>query len=188
MQITIRSKNIGVSESLRNLIERKLGRLERFFDDLSSVDVELSREPTKSQRDSNRIEVSLHSGRRLLARAEARDDDIRSALDSVADVLQVQIVRHKEKLKERGKVSAAKTVAAMTASESSSNLESDGDETPVIVTQPIEMKPQTVEEAADELIASGSPWLLFIDARTGQVCVLESQADGSVVHYEAVPV
>jgi len=178
MQLLIRGKNLEVTESLRALVEGKLGKLDRYLGNLTEVEVELTYEKTKAVQDRNHVDVSLLADGSLLLRAEARGVDMRTALDNLADVIQGRIVRHKEKLQERGKVSAAKTAAAVVAAEMEGPALAER-ERPVVETQQIEMKPLSVEEALDEMSMVGRDWFLFINADSGQVNLLQRRADGN---------
>ena len=59
MRITIRGKNLTVSDKDRDYIERKLQRLERMLDDRSEADVELRLEGNRKVDDSHIVDVSL---------------------------------------------------------------------------------------------------------------------------------
>ena len=191
MQVIIRSKNLEVNEHLRALVEGKLSKLSRYLENLTEVDVELSYEKTRSAEDRLHVGVSLRADGSPLLRAEARAADVRSALDEVADVVQRRAVRHKERLQDRGKVSAAKTLAAIVAAALEDSSGTDAPAAPAIETQSIEMKPLTVDDALDEMSLSGSPLgrdlFLFVNADTGQANILQRRPDGGFTVYVPSP-
>ncbi len=191
MQVIIRSKNLEVNEHLRALVEGKLGKLNRYLENLTKVDVELSYEKTRSAEDRLHVGVSLLADGSPLLRAEARGADVRSVLDEVADVVQRRAVRHKERLQGRGKVSAAKTAAAIVAAAMEGSAGADALAAPAIETQSIEMKPLTVDDALDEMLLGGSPLgrdlFLFVNADTGQANVLQRRPDGGFTVYVPSP-
>ena len=116
MQMVVRGKNLEVTDSVRQLVEGKLGKVDRYFEDITEAVVELSYDKNLRNAEARtHVDVSLLADGALLLRAEAHGRDLRTALDSVADVIQRRTVRHKEKLQQRGRVSAAKTVAAIAA-------------------------------------------------------------------------
>ncbi len=179
MQLNVRGKNLEVTESLRALVQDKLGKLDRYFDELTEVDVELTFEKTKSVQDRHHVDASLLASGSLILRAEARGVDMRAALDNLFEVVQGRVVRHKEKLQQRGKVSAAKAAAAQEAAESApvGRLTPE----PVVNVQQIDTKPVTVDEALEELAAADQDWMVFVNARSGHVNVLERRRDGSYI-------
>ena len=186
MQLVVRGKNLEVTDSVRQLVDGKLGKVDRYFEDITEAVVELSYDKNVRNADARtHVDVSLLADGALLLRAEAHGRDLRTALDSVADVIQRRTVRHKEKLQQRGRVSAAKTVAAIAAGLDAADaiasvpLDEDEEEEGVQVEQrEILAKPLTVDEALESIFDSDADVLAFINATTDQVNVLHRQPDG----------
>lgn len=188
VQLNIRGKNLEITETSRAMVAEKLSRLERYRDDLTEATVELSYEKAKSAQDRYHIDVSLLAEGSLLLRAEARGAELRTALDTLVDVAYRQAVKQKERLQQRSKVSAAKTAAAMIASEMDSARRIPSEPTSVVVTEVVPMKPLTLDEALQDLNSQERDWLLFLDAKTSQPAVLERQGDGSFILHLPTPV
>lgn len=92
MQITLSGHHVDVSAALKDYVDTKLRRLERHFDHVTNAHVVLSVEKL-----SQKAEATLHvTGGRLFA--DAVDTDMYAAIDALADKLDRQIKRHKEKL------------------------------------------------------------------------------------------
>ena len=189
MQVTVRGRNLEVSDSVRALVEARLKKLERFVDDLTELEVELARESARSGADRNRVDVKLTGSRGLVLNAQSRGIDVRAALDSVCDVLQRQVVRHKERLQSRGRGFGSRSAAALAGPDLSASApdQADEDSYPPVVTVPYETKPETLEEALDQARLSNRLWVMYLSAQTQQVHVLERQSDGSFVEYVPVP-
>lgn len=102
MQIDIRTKDIELTEPLREYVDTKIGSLERYlkrFDEsLLRAAVELKR-TTKHHKtgDIFYAEVNLEIPGTML-RATHKDEDIRISIDKVKDVLQREIRKYKDKL------------------------------------------------------------------------------------------
>lgn len=91
MQITVTGHQIDVTEPLRHYAIEKVGRLQRHFDHLTTTNVVLHVEKTRHM-----AEATIHAkGAKLHANAEAAD--LYAAIDSLADKLDRQLLRHKEK-------------------------------------------------------------------------------------------
>jgi putative sigma-54 modulation protein len=171
VQVTIKGKNLEITESLRSLVEDKFGRLDKYSDDLTEIRVELTHERTKSAIDRNHVDAMLIASGRLILRAEAHGIDMRAAVDTLFDTVQGQLLRHKERLHERPRASAAKTAGEIISGEMRRATPLDMPDH-VILTEPIEVKPMSVGEAVDELRLSGDDFLVFVNSDSDQVNVL----------------
>ncbi len=191
MQVTVRGRNLEISDSLRTLAEARLKKLERFVDDLTELEVELARESARSGADRNKVDVKLSGPHGLTLNAQSRGADVRMALDAVCDVLQRQIVRHKERLQSRGRAFGSRSAAALAgpdvAPASAEPAEPDEESYHAVVTVPYETKPKTLEEALDQARLSNRLWSMYLSADTQQVHVIERQSDGTFVEYVPVP-
>lgn len=95
MQLSVSGHHIELTDALRSYVDSKFERLERHYDHMTNVHVVLSVEKLV-----HRAEATVHiSGAEIFADAEA--DDLYAAIDALADKLDRQIVKHKEKLVER---------------------------------------------------------------------------------------
>jgi putative sigma-54 modulation protein len=91
MQVKISGHQLDVTDPLRDYIVEKLGRLERHFDKITQVQVTMAVEKLKQK-----IEATLHiAGGEVVANAE--HDDMYAAIDLLADKLDRQLIKHKEK-------------------------------------------------------------------------------------------
>ncbi len=94
MQINITGHHLKVTIALKDYIEKKFQRLTRHFDHVINIHVVLTVEKI-----IHRAEASLQvSGNKIFA--DASDNGMYAAVDSLVDKLDRQIVRHKEKLKD----------------------------------------------------------------------------------------
>ena len=93
MQLNISGHHVEVTPSLKEYVVSKLDRLERHNDKITSSDVTLTVDKLVQKAEA-RIHVS---GADLFADSVA--EDMYAAIDSLADKLNRQLVRHKEKLK-----------------------------------------------------------------------------------------
>ena len=95
MQVNISGHQLDVTDALRDYIGEKLGRLERHFDKITNVQVTMEVEKLKQK-----IEATLHvAGGEVVANAEHQD--MHAAIDLLADKLDRQLIKHKEKQLDR---------------------------------------------------------------------------------------
>ena len=91
MQITISGHHVEVSTPLRNYVLTKFDRLQRHFDHITNTDVTLIVEKLVQK-----AEATVHvSGADIFANAES--EDMYAAIDLLADKLDRQLIKHKEK-------------------------------------------------------------------------------------------
>lgn len=91
MQLNISGHHIDVTPSLKEYVVNKLDRLERHHDKITNTDVTLTVDKLVQKAEA-RIHVS---GADLFADSAA--DDMYAAIDTLADKLNRQLIRHKEK-------------------------------------------------------------------------------------------
>ena len=93
MQLDITGHHIDVTPLLNNYIKEKVTRLKRHFDHVLDIHVIL-----EVQKHNKKAEASLNvSGNHIFA--EATGQDMYAAIDALADKLDRQILKHKEKIR-----------------------------------------------------------------------------------------
>lgn len=92
MQLDVTGHHVDVSKALKSYVQSKFTRLERHFDIATHAHVILTVEKL-----NQKAEATVHvSGGNLFA--DAIDPDMYAAIDALADKLDRQLKRHKEKL------------------------------------------------------------------------------------------
>ncbi len=98
MQIDLSGHHVDVTESMRTYVNEKIGKLRNHFDRVTDVHVVLSVEK-QIQKAEATIQVK---GNKIFAHAD--NADMYAAIDALADKLDRQIIKHKEKIQShRGK-------------------------------------------------------------------------------------
>ncbi|MCK5263947.1 MAG: ribosome-associated translation inhibitor RaiA [Gammaproteobacteria bacterium] len=93
MKIELTGHHIEVTDSLRNYVTEKMEKLERHFDKVGNIHVILDIE-----KKTQKAEATVHmSGHDIFA--EAHGEDMYASIDALADKLDRQVKKHKEKLK-----------------------------------------------------------------------------------------
>jgi|SRR5690606_10205192 putative sigma-54 modulation protein len=91
MQITISGHHLEITESLHDYVHAKLERLGNHYDRITSTQVILSVDKLVQK-----AEATVHvSGKDIFADAES--EDLYAAIDQLADKLDRQLIKHKEK-------------------------------------------------------------------------------------------
>jgi len=92
MNLNLSGRHLEVTPAIRSYVLEKLGRVTRHFDQVIDLNVILSVDKLQQK-----VEVTLHVAGRDI-HAESIDADMYAAIDSLADKLDRQVVKHKEKL------------------------------------------------------------------------------------------
>ena len=95
MQLNVSGHHVEVTDPLREYVESKFERLQRHFDQITNTEVTLIVEKMVQKAES-----TVHiSGADIFAAAES--EDMYAAIDALADKLDRQLIKHKEKLRGR---------------------------------------------------------------------------------------
>jgi putative sigma-54 modulation protein len=173
MKIQVRGSNLEVTEALQNYAEKKIGRLEKYFQapSVHSVNVTLS-----VVKDLHSVEVTMPLDGFVL-RAEEKSPDMYASIDNVSEKLEKQIEKHKTKLNKRLRqegihslfIEPAEAPAAVA-------VEAETDE--VVRVKKFAIKPMPVDEAILQMDLLGHDFFVFSNAETEEVNVVYKRNDG----------
>ena len=96
MQLVLKGKNFVISDRIRDYVQKKMGKLDRYLPAIDEARVEITQEKTKSIKDRNIVQVTLRTNGTIL-RAEDRSEAIYASIDAVVDKIHRQIARYKGK-------------------------------------------------------------------------------------------
>ena len=170
MRITISGKNMDITNSLRNQVNKKVGKLERYFDAGTEVQVTLSVEKNR-----HIVEVTIPFNG-FMVRAEESTEDMYASIDMVLDKLERQIHKYRTKLERSFRTGAF----------ADDRLEYGGapsrdqniDELKIVRTKRFAVKPMSVEEALMQMDLLGHSFFVFSNADTDEVSVVYKRHDG----------
>lgn len=177
-------RNVEVTEALRDYVESKLTRLDRFSAQITDARVTLTVRDVRDAARRNRVEVQLNVPHGII-RAEEHHADMYAAIDHASDVLERQLRKFKTRyLKQREGGSEADVASPMAAPPGSAEADSGDDVSefrPEIVRQKsFEMRPMTPEDAAAQMEALGHDFYVFVSAKSQHCAVVYRRKDG---HY-----
>jgi putative sigma-54 modulation protein len=94
MQINVTGQQVEVTEPLRKYVAEKIGRIQKHFDHVTTMNVVLHYEKKKNR---HTVEATIHAKGASL-HADSEDNDMYAAIDILADKLDRQVLKHKEKV------------------------------------------------------------------------------------------
>lgn len=183
--VQVKGNHLAVTPALREQVVQKMAGLDRYFDALQTVEVELCWEKTREASRQNRVEATTHVKGRTL-RVVAAHSDMYAAIDEVVDKLHRTLNRQKERVKSHGtnKIvdilpltdeAAEAAIAAEPDAESEEQVAGE----PVIVHERLSVKPLFEDEAVAEMDAAGLAFYVFLNARNESINVAYRHADGT---------
>lgn len=158
MNITITSRKTSIKDSFRERVEKKLSKLDRFFDDTADAVVTVT-----SEGDRETVEVTVRAGG-MYYRSEKTTGDRMDSLEAVVDLLVKQIVKNKSKLEQRLRDSAF--------DKRYNDPVEITEDYQVVRTKRFPVKPMSVEEAILQMNMLGHSFFMFRDGHTGEICVV----------------
>ena len=91
------ARNMRLTDNIRDYVEKKAAKLERFLQEIDEIRVELSHiKSARSALDRQVAQITVH-GKGFILRSEERAEDIHAAFDAALEKVQRQIDRYKGK-------------------------------------------------------------------------------------------
>ena len=166
-------RNLEVTEAMREHVQQRLSKLERFSPDILDAKVVLSIKHDGRANTPHRVEMQLNVPHGII-RAEEAGTDMYAVIDTAVHVLERQLKKFRNKLitrEQRGEF----------IPEPSSIVDDVDDFRPEIVrNKRFEVRPMTPEDAAAQMEAVGHDFYMFENSRTERISVIYKRKDG---HY-----
>lgn len=177
MKITTTSRHYELTPALKEYAETKIENLKTYFENIVSAHIVFSLEKYR-----HCVEVTLHvNGRDLLGREISEDMYI--SVDRVAEKLERQIVKYKEKRWGKKARKRPQGEVDLPVEESDDHIEVQENE--VIPADPVEFPQMTMGEAVSALIENGKGFSIFSNRTTKRLNVLYKREDGTIGLIEA---
>lgn len=176
MNYIIRGERMEVTEALREYVEKKLGKLEKYFDTPLESEVNVTMNVVKGLQT---VEVTIPlTG--VVLRAEDRNEDMYASIDLVVDKLERQIRKHKTRINRKFRQEGGLRSLIKETFETgiSRYLDEDEDEFEVVRNKRFPLKPMDIEEAILQMNMVGHSFFVFSNMDTSQVNVVYKRNDG----------
>lgn len=185
MQLVLTGKNFVISDRIRDYVEKKVGKLDRYLPVIDEARVEISQEKTKSAKDRNVVQVTLRANGALL-RAEDRSEAIYACIDNAVDKIHRQIARYKGKKVDRwqGQLGNKQRYPAdegeMLALEPEfMTTLVEEQERQIVRTKRFLVDPMTEEEAVEQMELLGHNFFVFYNTNVDRINVLYRRGDNN---------
>lgn len=181
MKLDITGRHIEITPALKEFTEEKLHKLEKLLDGPLEAHVRLSIEKHR-----HTAEIQIKSRTAVLSGTQ-ETGDLYASIGEVADKLERQALKHKEKMRDRRQRQSLRDPDVVAAIDATAKAENAADQAAeeaapklprIWRSQRYSIRPLTVEDAVMELEASGEDLVLFRDSADDRVCVVYRRRDG----------
>ena len=178
MKFNIIGRRYDLTDKIKDYVEKKLSKLDKFFKDESEARVVIG-----TIKDNDYIEATIYAGG-MMYRAEASDREILAAIDKIVDVIERQIRKNKTRLEKKIKRDA--TLDNMLIS---GNTYTEGEETKefeIVKTKRFIVKPMSSEEAILQMNLLGHNFFVFKNQETDEMNIVYKRKDGKYAIIESI--
>ncbi len=181
MQLVLKGKNFIISDRIREYVEKKIEKLDRYLPDINETRVEITEEKTKSAQDRKVVQITLRANGAIL-RAEERSDAIYACIDTAVDKIYRQIVRYKGKRLDRWKGSKRPQQPVDMLPELDQEVLdaiSEESERKIVRVKQFTAHPMGEDEAVEQMELLGHDFFVFYNVELGRMNVLYRRADNN---------
>jgi len=182
VDVTIRGRNVEVSDGLRTMAQEKVAKLSRHLDGWEHAEIHFSEEKNPRISAKEVCEVTVW-GHGHVIRAKAASSDAFASVDRVIDKLEHQMEKLKSRLQSRSHPRRPVDSGHQDLppeSDDSGDGEAGSNLSRIVKTKRFEIKPMTPEEAALQMDMLGHDFFFFTNADTGAAAVVYRRNDGDV--------
>ena len=169
MRINIRGNKIEMTDSIKNYIEEKIGKLDKYFDSPEDINANVV---VKENGLLKKIEVTIPIKKAIL-RGEESDKDLYAAIDFVSDKLERQIRKNKTKMRHK---SIRENYDLFIDFEVS---EEEQETNKIVKRKEVDTKPMDEEEAILQMDLLGHDFFIFKNIDTDNISVVYKRKDNN---------
>ncbi len=174
MEIAIKGKNVEVMRALREYADKKVRKIQRFFEgDTLDAQVTLG-----AEKGLQVVEVTIQVDG-LLLRGEEKTGDMYASVDGAVDKIERQIRKYKTRINRKLRQTGVRLVDAELAPAGAEMGEEREEEVRIVRTKRFAMKPMSVQEAVMQMDLLGHDFYVFSNCDTEEVNVVYRRKDGN---------
>ncbi|HEQ6111878.1 TPA: ribosome-associated translation inhibitor RaiA [Streptococcus pyogenes] len=174
IKFSIRGENIEVTEAIRDYVESKLTKIEKYFAKDQEIDARVNLKVYRERSSKVEVTIPLDS---VTLRAEDVSQDMYGSIDLVVDKIERQIRKNKTKI--------AKKHREKVPTEFEAEEVDEIPEVQVVRTKNVTLKPMDVEEARLQMELLGHDFFIYTDSEDGATNILYRREDGNLGLIEA---
>ena len=173
LNFNIRGENLEVTPAIREYVENKVEKIERYFNEDLDATVHVNLKVYSDKQTKVEITIPMKN---LTLRAEERHADMYAAVDLIVDKLERQIRKHKTKVNRKFREREGVGIYfANTEIEPATNAD---EEYEVVRTKQFDLKPMDEEEAILQMNLLGHDFFIYTDAETDGTNIVYKRKNG----------
>lgn len=180
MIIEFLCKNYDASEKLKTIIDKKIQKLDKFFDEDTRIKIGLKKGNTRSTNDLYTLELTIRLDGTVL-RAEVTGDNMYNNIDLAIPKLEKQIIKHHKKIESKSKKLRSKDFSV-----EEELIEETEQEKTIVRSKCYTLSPMSIDDAVEELELVGHNFYIFLNKATNSINVLYVRNDGNYGLIETV--
>lgn len=168
MKFNIHGKKLDVTDSIKNYIEEKIGKLDKYFENPDDITTTVL---IKLRGNEQVVEATINANKFIL-RGEESNKDLYASIDKVTDKIERQIRKNKTRMSKKVNVDLVKNFVLDFEEPEEEN------ENVIVKRKVIENKPMNEEEAILQMELLGHEFFAFKNVETNDINILYKRKDG----------
>ena len=169
MEIIIHGDKLKVTDAMKEYIEEKLEKLNKYLENSENVRASVI---VKVKNHEQRVEITIPL-KAFILRSEESKDDFYAAVDKTIDKLERQIRKNKTRIMSK-QVKTNKDFSMSAFAD-----EEESDDKKILKRKKVEVQPMNEEEAILQMELLGHQFYMYKDSDTDQVAVVYKRTDGN---------
>ncbi len=169
MRLEILQKNYEMSDKLREIIDKKVNRLGKYFEDDTAVKIVLKKE---GERYKMEFTANIEG---TFVRSEIEGENFYDSIDLLLPKIEKQLVKHKTKLQKKLKKNAFREEDYLFMQAAPEPVKPN-----VVRVKKFDLTPMSIEDAIEALDMIGHSFYIYQDDESGKLCVVYRREDGTV--------
>ncbi|ATP39092.1 ribosomal subunit interface protein [Solibacillus sp. R5-41] len=175
LNFNIRGENIEVTPAIRDHVESKIEKIERYFNGDVNANANVNLKVYNAKQ--TKVEVTIPM-KNLTLRAEERHDDMYAAVDLIVDKLERQIRKHKTKVNRKFRDREGTGLYFATVNQAETSNDTSDEEYVIVRTKQFDLKPMDQEEAVLQMNLLGHDFYIYTDAESDGTNIVYKRKDG----------
>ncbi len=170
MVINIRGDKLDITNSIKEYVEKKIGRLDKYFEKPDDIKANVL---VRVRGKEEIVEVTIPI-KKMILRAEVSHSDLYAAIDLALEKLEKQIRKNKTRM--------SKKINKETFNDLNIEFEiekEEEDQSVIVKRKVIEMKPRSEEEAILQMTMLGHEFFAFKNEENNETNILYIRKDGN---------
>jgi putative sigma-54 modulation protein len=179
MQLLVHGRNVEITDWIREYVNKKVGRLERYLNNVSDARIELSHNATRAAEDRFTAQLTIWSNGHIL-RAEESTADILVSIDAVVEKMSQQIYRFKGRRYQnrRRQSHAVNAEAQLAATMVAEEDEAEEEIIKIVRRKEFILQPLDEQEAVAQMELLGHDFFVYYDVNAKAINVVYRRRDG----------